>query len=59
MHSDPSLSDKNIVDTLPNGAYTDIYDYGDKTWRYIKTATGYGYVKTDFIKILKLAEKLV
>lgn len=57
VHSDPSLSDKNIVDTLPNGAYADIYDYGDKTWCYIKTATGYGYVKSDFIKMLRPGEK--
>ena len=56
VHADPSISKGNTVDTLPNGAYGDVYSYGDKSWYYIKTATGYGYVKSSFIKMLKKGE---
>lgn len=56
VHSDPSISDGNTVDTLPNGAYGNVYSFGNKNWYYIETATGYGYVKASFIKMLKKGE---
>lgn len=56
VHVDASISDGNTVDILPNGAYGDVYSYGDKSWYYIETATGYGYVKANFIQMLKKGE---
>ena len=57
VHSNPSLSSSNVVDTLPNGAYGDIFDYGDNTWYYIETARGYGYVKASYIHMLQPGER--
>ena len=57
VHVDASITKGNTVDTLPNGAYGDVYSYGNKDWYYIKTATGFGYVKAAFIRMLKKGER--